>query len=68
MKGRVKWFDENRGVGVIKLNNGGKEVTVHYRDILGDGFKVLDEGEEVELGIEESAGRVRAIRVRKIEY
>jgi len=68
MRGRVKWFDENRGVGVIKASEDGREVTVHYRDIMGDGFKVLDEGEEVEFEIEESGGRLKAVMVRKIEY
>ncbi len=68
MRGRVKWFDENRGVGIIKVSETGKEVTVHYRDIVGDGFKVLDEGEEVEFEIEESIGRAKAVRVKKIGY
>jgi CspA family cold shock protein len=46
-KGKVKWFNENKGYGVIKTQKG-KEVKVHYKDIIGEGFLTLEEGEEVE--------------------
>jgi len=67
LRGKVKWFDENRGFGVIRLVESGREITVHYKDILGEGFKVLNEGEEVELEVEETAKGARAVMVKRLE-
>ena len=45
--GTVKWFDNAKGYGFI-LNADSEDVFVHYRAIMGDGYKSLNEGEEVE--------------------
>ncbi len=45
--GKVKWFDNAKGYGFI-LNADEEDVFVHYRSIMGDGYKSLNEGEEVE--------------------
>lgn len=45
--GKVKWFDNAKGYGFI-LNAEDEDVFVHYRSIMGDGYKSLNEGEEVE--------------------
>lgn len=45
--GKVKWFDNAKGYGFI-LNAEEEDVFVHYRSIMGDGYKSLNEGEEVE--------------------
>lgn len=45
-KGKVKWWDNKKGLGFI-AQDAGKDVFVHYTSILGDGFKTLREGEEV---------------------
>jgi len=45
--GKVKWFDNAKGYGFI-LNEDSEDVFVHYRSIMGDGYKSLNEGEEVE--------------------
>ena len=45
--GTVKWFDNAKGYGFI-LNAESEDVFVHYRSIMGDGYKSLNEGEEVE--------------------
>lgn len=45
--GKVKWFDNAKGYGFI-LNAENEDVFVHYRAIMGDGYKSLNEGEEVE--------------------
>ena len=45
--GTVKWFNERKGFGFIE-QEGGDDVFVHYREIRGDGFKTLNEGQRVE--------------------
>ncbi|MBD3167040.1 cold-shock protein, partial [bacterium] len=51
MKGVVKWFDEKKGYGFIDAEDG-RDVFVHYSDILGRGYRSLAEGEEVEFEVE----------------
>ncbi len=49
-KGKVKWWDNTKGLGFI-AQEGGQDVFVHYTAILGKGFKTLQEGEEVSFEI-----------------
>lgn len=44
---KVKWFDTAKGYGFI-VNNEGEDVFVHYKSIIGDGFRNLNEGDTVE--------------------
>ena len=46
MKGKVKWFNAEKGFGFI-VSEVGKDVFVHFSAILSDGYKTLNEGEEV---------------------
>ena len=48
MKGTVKWFNAQKGFGFITPENGEKDVFVHFSAITGEGFKNLEEGQEVE--------------------
>jgi len=48
--GFVKWFDTKKGYGFIE-QPGGEDVFVHYTGILGDGFKSLRAGEEVQFEV-----------------
>ena len=47
-QGTVKWFNDSKGFGFISLDDGSKEVFVHHTAIQGDGFKTLNEGQQVE--------------------
>ncbi len=50
MKGKVKWFNSTKGFGFITTEEG-KDVFVHFSAIKMDGYKSLDENEEVEFDV-----------------
>jgi cold shock protein len=52
MNGTVKWFNNRKGFGFIEREDG-SDVFVHYRDIEGDGFRTLAEGQKVEFELDE---------------
>ena len=49
--GTVKWFNAEKGFGFIEQEGGGPDVFVHFSAIQGQGFKSLNEGDEVEFKI-----------------
>ena len=49
--GTVKWFNNARGYGFITRGEGSDDVFVHYRNIRGDGYRSLNEGQPVEFSI-----------------
>jgi cold-shock DNA-binding protein family len=51
--GIVKWFNEEKGFGFITRENGEKDVFVHFRAIVGEGFKTLTEGQQVNFTVEQ---------------
>ncbi|MCU6707600.1 cold-shock protein [Paenibacillus sp. J5C_2022] len=65
MKGTVKWFNAEKGYGFIQVENG-EDVFVHYSAIQGDGFKSLEEGQEVEFDITEGNRGSQAANVHKL--
>jgi len=65
MTGKVKWFDSSKGYGFI-ISEEGKEVFVHYSQIVQDGYKTLDEGQEVTFDVEEGAKGQLAKNVQKL--
>ena len=65
MKGTVKWFNAKKGFGFISDDNG-NDVFVHFSALQMDGFKVLDEGEEVEFDVVNGEKGPQASNVVKI--
>ncbi|MBP1989278.1 cold shock domain-containing protein [Paenibacillus eucommiae] len=65
MKGNVKWFNAEKGYGFIQVE-GGDDVFVHFSAIQGEGFKSLDEGQEVEFDITEGNRGPQAANVTKL--
>ena len=49
--GTVKWFDNKKGFGFIQREDVDEDVFVHYREIRGDGFRTLQEGQRVEFSL-----------------
>ena len=62
--GTVKWFNAEKGFGFIE-REGGDDVFVHFTAIQGDGFKSLEEGQEVSFEIEDGNRGPKAANVVK---
>lgn len=58
--GTVKWFNNARGYGFITRGEGSDDVFVHYRNIRGEGFRSLSEGEAVEFELLEGQKGLQA--------
>ena len=65
LTGNVKWFDNEKGYGFIEQNEG-DDVFVHFSAIEEEGFKSLDEGQEVEFEIVEGERGPQADKVSKL--
>ena len=63
--GTVKWFNNEKGFGFITVD-GGDDVFVHFSAIQGDGFKSLEEGQEVEFEVVEGDRGPQAANVAKL--
>ncbi|KAA6451744.1 cold-shock protein CspD [Bacillus swezeyi] len=63
--GKVKWFNNEKGFGFIEVE-GGDDVFVHFTAIEGDGYKSLEEGQEVSFEIVEGNRGPQASNVVKI--
>ncbi len=63
--GKVKWFSAEKGYGFIERDSGG-DVFVHFSAIQSDGFRTLEEGQQVEFEEVEGARGPQAANVKKI--
>ena len=65
MEGKVKWFNAEKGYGFIECNDGG-DVFVHFSAIQSEGFKTLDEGQDVSFDIVEGNRGPQAANVVRL--
>ncbi len=64
-RGKVKWFNGAKGYGFIQRESG-EDVFVHYKSIVGEGYRKLDEGDVVEFDVQEGPKGLQAINVKKV--
>ncbi|NDC39164.1 MAG: cold shock domain-containing protein [Proteobacteria bacterium] len=67
LKGVVKWFNDAKGFGFIEHTTG-RDVFVHYSVILQEGFKTLEDGEEVEYEVKEGPKGLHAVKVSRPNF
>ena len=63
--GTVKWFNDAKGYGFISRAEDGKDVFVHYSSISGDGFRTLNQGQQVEYEEQQGPKGLFAAKVMK---
>lgn len=65
-RGRVKWFDAKKGYGFIQESEANRDVFVHFSAIEMDGFKSLQEGDEVEFEVVDGKKGPQATKVTRL--
>jgi CspA family cold shock protein len=63
--GTVKWFNGSKGYGFIE-REGGDDVFCHYSAISGEGFRNLNDGDQVEFSVEDNPRGPQAVNVVKM--
>ncbi len=63
MKGKVKWFNSEKGFGFI-VNDDHQDIFVHYSQIMKNGYKTLEEGQCVEFDVIQSSKGLQAQKVQ----
>jgi CspA family cold shock protein len=65
-QGTVKWFNGEKGYGFIAPSDGSADVFVHFSAIQGDGYRSLDEGQNVEFDVTQGQKGPQAENVRAV--
>ena len=65
-KGKIKWFNDQKGFGFIQSDDGGEDVFVHHSVIQMDGYRTLQEGQPVEFEVESGAKGLKATSVKAV--
>ena len=65
-RGRVKWFNDQKGFGFIEPEDGGEDLFVHHTSIDMDGFRTLQEGQEVEYEMGQGPKGLQAKNVKAV--
>jgi CspA family cold shock protein len=63
--GSVKWFDSRKGYGFIEKEDGSGDVFAHYQDIVGEGYRTLQEGDRVKFEITNSPKGEKATNIER---
>ena len=66
--GKVKWFNTKKGFGFIRKEDSELDIFVHYTSITGDGYKALQEGEDVQFELVEGPKGLQAQNVSKMNH
>ena len=64
MVGKVKWFNAQKGYGFI-VTEEGNDVFVHYSGVISEGYKSLQEGEDVQFELTKGKNGDQAVNVAK---
>ena len=67
IKGKVKWFNKDKGYGFINQENDDTDIFVHFSQVLIKGYKELFEGDLVEFDIIETSNGYQALNVKRIK-
>ena len=65
-RGKVKWFNENKGFGFITPDDGGDDLFVHHTDVEADGYRSLRDDQEVEFEVGEGKKGPAAKNVKPV--
>jgi len=65
-QGSVKWFNSTKGFGFIQQQSG-EDVFVHFKSIIGEGYKSLEENDKVEYSITQGSKGLQASEVKLIK-
>ena len=65
-KGKVKWFNADKGFGFITPDDGGTDVFAHFSAIEGRGYRSLNEGQEVEYEVKDGPKGPQAAEIRAL--
>ena len=67
IKGKVKWFNKDKGYGFINQENDDTDIFVHFSQVLIKGYKELFEGDLVEFDLIETSNGYQALNVKRIK-